>query len=169
MCPIGGQHLSCCFRDLLIQRSLPAKLNCSLYLSGSCRSHPKRNWKQYFIPVQNLGGKQSASRCTNNKSMKLILFSPSHCFPWFFNIIDMYSGLPKNWHISKTYFNLKSAGQKTGYHLDYPYNDLFNTWINLPTYPGVPQAVAIILSSSSVFDNPKSLIIIFESSSGLKQ
>lgn len=31
------------------------KLDCSLYLSGSCRSYPKRNWKQYFILVQNLG------------------------------------------------------------------------------------------------------------------
>ena len=38
---------------------------------------------------------------------------------------------------------------------------------DLPTYPGVPHAVAIILPSSSVLDNPKSLIIILESSSGL--
>ena len=106
VCPIGDQHLSCYFRDLLIQRSLPAKLNCSLYLSGSCRSHPKRNWKRYFILAQNLGGKQSARRCTNNKSTKLILFSPSHCFPWFFNIVVL---LPKNSHDSKTYFNFKSG------------------------------------------------------------
>lgn len=82
------------------------KLDCSLYLSGSCRSHPKRNRKRYFILAQNLGGKQSARRCANNKSMKLILFSPSHCFPWFFKIIVL---LPKNWHNSKTYFNLKSG------------------------------------------------------------
>ena len=44
---------------------------------------------------------------------------------------------------------------------------LCDTPNDLPTYPGVPQAVAIILPSSSVFDNPKSLIIILESSSGL--
>ena len=36
----------------------------------------------------------------------------------------------------------------------------------LPTYPGVPHAVAII-PESSVFDRPKSLIIILESASGL--
>ena len=79
------------------------KLDCSLYLSGSGRNHPKRNWKRYFILAQNLGGKQSARRCANNKSMKLILFSPSHCFPWFFNMIVL---LPKNWHNSKIpYFN----------------------------------------------------------------
>ena len=80
------------------------KLNCSLYLSGSCRSHPKRNWKTIFF--WGGGGKQSTRRCANNKSMKLILFSPSHCFPWFFNIIVL---LPKDWHNSKTYFNLKSG------------------------------------------------------------
>ena len=47
--------------------------------------------KTVFYSCTNLGGKQSARRCTNNKSMKLILFSSSHCFPWFFNIIGMYS------------------------------------------------------------------------------
>ena len=75
------------------------KLDCSLYLSGSCRSHPKRNWKQYIF-FWGGGGKQSTRRCANNKSMKLILFSPSHCFIVL---------LPKNWHNSKTYFNLKSG------------------------------------------------------------
>ena len=37
---------------------------------------------------------------------------------------------------------------------------------NVPTYPGVPHAVAII-PESSIFDRPKSLIIILLSSSGL--
>ena len=41
------------------------------------------------------GGKQSTR-----------IFSPSHCFPWFFNIVVL---LPKNSHDSKTYFNLKSG------------------------------------------------------------
>lgn len=36
--------------------------------------------------------------------------------------------------------------------------------LDVPTYPGVPQAVAII-PLSSILDNPKSDIIIFESSS----
>ena len=35
-----------------------------------------------------------------------------------------------------------------------------------PTYPGVPHAVAM-MPDSSVFDKPKSLIIILESSAGL--
>lgn len=34
-----------------------------------------------------------------------------------------------------------------------------------PTYPGVPQAVDMTLPAPSIFDSPKSLIIIFESSS----
>lgn len=38
-------------------------------------------------------------------------------------------------------------------------------WV-IPTYPGVPQAVAII-PESSIFDSPKSLIMILLSSSGL--
>lgn len=37
----------------------------------------------------------------------------------------------------------------------------------LPTYPGVPQAVDITLSAPSIFDSPKSLIMILESSSML--
>ena len=36
----------------------------------------------------------------------------------------------------------------------------------LPTYPGVPHAVAIV-PDPSIFDNPKSLIMILESSAGL--
>ena len=50
------------------------------------------------------------------------------------------------------------------------YNNIVivSNFMHLPTYPGVPQAVAIMLSSSSVLDRPKSLIIIFESSSGLQ-
>lgn len=49
------------------------------------------------------------------------------------------------------------------------YNNIVivSNFMHLPTYPGVPQAVAIMLSSSSVLDRPKSLIIILESSSGL--
>lgn len=35
----------------------------------------------------------------------------------------------------------------------------------LPTYPGVPQAVDMTLPAPSIFDSPKSLIIILESSS----
>lgn len=62
--------------------------------------------KTIFYSCTKFGVKQSARRCANNKSMKLILFSLSHCFPWFFNIIVL---LPKNWHNSKTYFNLKSG------------------------------------------------------------
>ena len=115
-------HLNACLWSFCVPNGRPAsimllswpsyteeftcKLDCLLYLSGSCRSHPKRNWKRYFILAQNLGGKQSARRCTNNKSTELILFSPSHCFPWFFNIVVL---LPKNSHDSKTYFNLKSG------------------------------------------------------------
>ena len=34
---IGDQYLSHCFRDLLIRRGLPCKLDCSPYLSGSAR------------------------------------------------------------------------------------------------------------------------------------
>ena len=45
---------------------------------------------------------------------------------------------------------------------------IVSNFMHLPTYPGVPQAVAIMLSSSSVLDRPKSLIIILESSSGLQ-
>lgn len=37
-----------------------------------------------------------------------------------------------------------------------------------PTYPGVPQAVAITSPVPSIFDKPKSLIMIFDSSWGLK-
>lgn len=37
-----------------------------------------------------------------------------------------------------------------------------------PTYPGVPQAVAITSPVPSILDRPKSLIMILESSSGLK-
>lgn len=37
-----------------------------------------------------------------------------------------------------------------------------------PTYPGVPQAVAITSPVPSIFDRPKSLIMILDSSSGLK-
>lgn len=36
---------------------------------------------------------------------------------------------------------------------------------DLPTYPGVPQAVDMTLPTPSIFDSPKSLIIILESSS----
>lgn len=36
-----------------------------------------------------------------------------------------------------------------------------------PTYPGVPQAVDITLPDPSIFDSPKSLIMILESSSML--
>lgn len=39
---------------------------------------------------------------------------------------------------------------------------------SLPTYPGVPQAVAITSPVPSIFDKPKSLIMIFDSSWGLK-
>jgi len=39
-------------------------------------------------------------------------------------------------------------------------------FLYLPTYPGVPQAVAIT-PESSILDNPKSLIIILLSSSVL--
>lgn len=35
----------------------------------------------------------------------------------------------------------------------------------LPTYPGVPQAVDMTLPDPSIFDSPKSLIIILDSSS----
>ena len=106
VCPMGGKHLSCCFHDLLIQRSLPANST----VCCTCLAHagviPREIENDNFILAQNLGGKQSARRCTNNKSTELILFSPSHCFPWFFNIVVL---LPKNSHDSKTYFNLKSG------------------------------------------------------------
>ena len=105
VCPIGGQHLSCCFHDVLIQRSLPA--NSTVHCT--CLAHtgviPREIENDIFLGGWG-GGKQSTRRCANNKSMKLILFSPSHCFPWFFNIVLL---LPKNSHDSKTYFNLKSG------------------------------------------------------------
>ena len=62
-------HLNACLWSFCVPNRRPAsimllswssyteeftcKLDCSLYLSGSCGSRPKRNWKQYFIPVQN--------------------------------------------------------------------------------------------------------------------
>lgn len=39
---------------------------------------------------------------------------------------------------------------------------------NLPTYPGVPQAVDMTSPLPSILERPKSLIIIFDSSWGLK-
>lgn len=40
--------------------------------------------------------------------------------------------------------------------------------LNSPTYPGVPQAVDMTFPAPSIFERPKSLIMIFDSSWALK-
>lgn len=40
--------------------------------------------------------------------------------------------------------------------------------MNVPTYPGVPQAVDMTSPLPSILERPKSLIMIFDSSWGLK-
>ena len=71
--PIGGQDLSCCFHDLLIQRSLPVNSTVThtcLARAGVTPREIENNSCAKFA-----GKTRCGRRCANNKSMKLTLFS----------------------------------------------------------------------------------------------